>query len=98
VRAKASGAVAADLMTSPAITISRESTVVEAVRLLHAKGVKRLPVEDTLGRLVGILSRSDLLAAFLRPDEEIRSEVEEDLIRHDVDDVGESYVTVTRSL
>jgi CBS domain-containing protein len=84
VRAKASGAVAADLMTSPAITISRESTVVEAARLLHAKGVKRLPVEDALGRLVGIVSRSDLLAAFLRPDEEIRREVEEDLIRHDL--------------
>jgi CBS-domain-containing membrane protein len=83
-RSKARGTVAADLMTSPAITISQQASVVEAARLLHAEGVKRLPVEDALGRLVGIVSRSDLLAAFLRPDEEIRREVEEDLIRRDL--------------
>jgi CBS domain-containing protein len=83
-RSKARGAVAADLMTSPAVTISEQASVVEAARLLHAKGVKRLPVKDALGRLVGIVSRSDLLAGFLRPDEEIRREVEEDLIRHDL--------------
>jgi|SRR6266540_1567773 CBS domain-containing protein len=82
-RAKASGAVAADLMTSPVITVGRDTSVVEAARLLHAKGVKRLPVEDALGRLVGIVSRADLLAGFLRTDDEIRREILEDLIRRD---------------
>jgi CBS-domain-containing membrane protein len=83
-RAKVGGAVAADLMTSPVVTVNRDTSVVEAARLLHAKGVKRLPVEDALGRLVGIVSRSDLLASFRRPDEEIRREILEDLIRHDL--------------
>jgi CBS domain-containing protein len=82
-RAKASGAVAADLMTSPAVTVGRDTSVVEAARLLHARGVKRLPVEDVLGRLVGIVSRADLLVGFLRADEEIRREILEDLIRRD---------------
>jgi CBS domain-containing protein len=82
-RAKAGGAVAADLMTSPVITVGRETSAVEAARPLHAKGVKRLPVEDALGRLVGVVSRADLLAGFLRTDEEIRREILEDLIRHD---------------
>jgi CBS domain-containing protein len=83
-RAKAAGAVARELMTSPAVTVNRDTSVLEAARLLHAKGVTRLPVEDALGRLVGIVSRSDLLASFRRPDEEIRREILEDLIRHDL--------------
>jgi CBS domain-containing protein len=83
-RAKASGAVAADLMTAPAVTISQEASVAEAARLLHAKGVKRLLVEDALGRLVGIASRADLLAVFLRPDQEIRREILDGVIRGDL--------------
>src|SRR6266511_250749 len=42
--------------------------VVEAARLLHKHLVKQLPVVDPQGRLVGIISRSDLLRVFLRPD------------------------------
>jgi CBS domain-containing protein len=82
-RAKVDGVVAADLMTAPAATIGRDASVVEAARRLHAVGVKRLPVEDASGRLVGIVSRADLLTVFLRPDQEIRREILE-LIRRDL--------------
>jgi CBS domain-containing protein len=62
-------------MTSPAVTIDRSATLPEAVRLMHERGVKRLAVVDEDGRLVGIVSRSDLLRVFLRPDAEIREEI-----------------------
>ena len=73
-RAKAGGVAAAELMTRPAVTVGPEATVAEAARLLRKHLVKRLPVVDPLGRLVGIVSRSDLLTVFLRPDEQIRRE------------------------
>lgn len=74
---KAEGVIAAELMSSPPVTVPPGSTIAEAARLAAAAGVKRLPVVDGQGRLVGIVTRSDLLKVFMRPDEEIRSEVAE---------------------
>ena len=74
-RAKAAGVRAADLMTSPAVTIGPDDTVEHAARLMHRRKVKRLPVVDPAGRLVGIISRSDVLAVFDRTDAEIREEI-----------------------
>jgi CBS domain-containing protein len=71
---------AGELMSRPAITVGPDATVAEAVRLLRQHHVKRLPVADPGGRLVGIVNRSDLLGVFLRPDEEIRQEVVEEVI------------------
>lgn len=79
-RAKAHGGAAAELMSRPAITIGPDATVAEAARLLRKHLIKRLPVVDPLGRLVGIVSRSDLLSVFLRPDDEIRREILEEVI------------------
>jgi len=80
-RGKAAGAVARDLMTTPAQTVGSLATVAEAARFMHARGVKRLPVVDTLtGRLVGIVTRGDLLRVFTRPDADIRSEIVDDAI------------------
>jgi CBS-domain-containing membrane protein len=79
-RAKAKATVAAALMSQPAITISTQATLTEAARRLHAAGVKRLPVVDAVGRLVGIVSRVDLLKMFLRSDDELRQEIVEDII------------------
>ena len=67
-RAKAGAVTAADLMTSPAMTIGPDETVEHAARLMHDRKVKRLPVVDQAGRLVGIISRSDVLAIFDRTD------------------------------
>jgi CBS-domain-containing membrane protein len=43
--------------------------------------VKRLPVIDANGKVVGIVSRADLLKVFLRPDHETRDEIEDTLAR-----------------
>ncbi|MFF4582575.1 CBS domain-containing protein [Streptomyces sp. NPDC001389] len=68
------------LMTSPAVTARPEWSVVRAARVMQRSGVKRLPVVDTDGRVVGVLSRSDLVRLFLRRDHAIREEVVEDVL------------------
>ncbi len=74
-RAKAAGVTAGDVMTSPAITIGPDATVVEAARSLVAHRIKRMPVVDADGKLVGICSQRDLLRVFLRPDEAIAEDI-----------------------
>ncbi|SEH04006.1 BON domain-containing protein [Nonomuraea solani] len=79
-RKKAAGDTAAGLMTSPAVTISPEASAVSAARLMDAHDVKRLAVVDRSGRLQGIVSRRDLVKLFLRGDEEIATEVRDDVL------------------
>ena len=79
-RRKAGGVTAGDLMTSPAVTVGPQDTVEHAARLMYARGLKRLPVVDASGRLTGIVSRTDILAVFDRPDEEIRLEITRQVI------------------
>ena len=71
------GTMAEDLMTSPAITIRPDATIAAAARLMNAHHVRFLPVVDSVGRLLGIVSRRDLLSVFLRPDAEIARQVSE---------------------
>ncbi|HZV49297.1 MAG TPA: CBS domain-containing protein [Candidatus Dormibacteraeota bacterium] len=78
--ARARGRTAAALMSTPVITTHPEATLTEAARLMHQHGVKRLPVVDAHGRLVGIVSRADLLKAFLRSDESIRHELQTEIL------------------
>ncbi|MEV7414544.1 CBS domain-containing protein [Streptomyces sp. NPDC089919] len=72
---KAGGVLAEELMTSPAITVHPGAGIAEAARIMAVKRVKRLPVVNALGLLEGVVSRSDLLKVFLRPDEELVEEV-----------------------
>ncbi|MFG1605215.1 CBS domain-containing protein [Actinoplanes sp. NPDC049265] len=78
--AKAHAATAAELMSSPAITVKPEVSVPAAARQLEHDRVKRLPVVDAGGRLVGIVSRRDLLRVHLRTDQEIRADVVDDVL------------------
>ena len=80
-RHKAEGRVAADLMTAPAIAVTADVSVVKAARQLDAAGVKRRPVVDLDGHLVGIVSRADLLKVFLRTDDAIREDIVDDLFK-----------------
>ncbi|WP_316783691.1 CBS domain-containing protein [Streptomyces sasae] len=73
---KARGETAADLMTSPAITVLPGATVAEAAWLAALSRLKRLPVTDRDGRLVGVVRRDALLQALIRDDAGIRTEAE----------------------
>jgi CBS domain-containing protein len=59
------------LMTSPAITIAPDATIPAAARLMTTNHISRLPVVGEKGKLVGLVSRRDLLSVFLRPDADI---------------------------
>lgn len=72
---KATGDTAGQVMTRAVAVITADATVVQAAREMARRDVKRLPVVDADGRLVGIVARADLLKTFLRSDDEIRQEV-----------------------
>jgi hypothetical protein len=67
-------------MTRPAITIGPDETVTHAARLMYSRRVKRLPTIAEDGKLIGIVSRADVLSVYSRSDADIRHEVIEDLI------------------
>jgi CBS domain-containing protein len=74
-RAKALAGTAGDLMSAPPVVALIGTGIAAAARLMDAEQVKRLPVVDDLGLLVGIVTRGDLLKVHLRPDDEIREEI-----------------------
>jgi CBS-domain-containing membrane protein len=80
VRRQVNGVTAADLMTKPPVTIGPDEPATQAARLMYSHRVKRLPVIGAHGRLIGIVTRSDVLSVFSRPDAEIRHQVARDLI------------------
>jgi CBS-domain-containing membrane protein len=65
------------LMTAPAVTIHPDATIAAAARQMSVHHVKRLPVVDSDGKLIGLVSRRDLLAVFLVPDADIARQVRE---------------------
>jgi CBS domain-containing protein len=79
-QAKAAGLTAEDLMTTPPVTIGPKDFVSHAARLMYTRRVKRLPVVDNDGRLIGIVSRTDLLSVYSRPDVDIRRDIIEHVV------------------
>lgn len=55
--------LAADIMTSPAVTVGPEASVKDIAALFTSKGINRVPVTDSTGRLLGLVSRGDLVKA-----------------------------------
>jgi CBS-domain-containing membrane protein len=89
--ARSRGHTAGSIMTAPVVSVGPDVTIWDAIRKLRAAGVKRLPVVDEGGRLVGIVSRTDLLSAFVRSDEQIAAKVRSivgKVFSTDVHDVG----------
>ncbi|GAA5017958.1 CBS domain-containing protein [Streptomyces siamensis] len=80
--AKARARTAGQLMTEPAVTVHADDSIVEAARTMAQRRVERLPVLDEADRLVGIVTRRDLLQVFLRPDAEIREQVVQQVLMH----------------
>jgi CBS domain-containing protein len=105
---RAAATTASQLMTAPAITVGAASTVASAARTMTEHGVKRLPVVDDDGKLVGIVSRKDVLTVFLRKDEDIRGDVVERVFEHGIGmavnpatvtvDVHDGVATITGQL
>jgi CBS-domain-containing membrane protein len=79
-QAKARGITAGDLMTTAVVAVRPEDTVEHAARLMYDRGVKRLPVTDESGHLLGIVSRADVLSVFDRTDSAIWHEITQDVL------------------
>ena len=77
---KARGTTAGDLMTAAVVAVAPDNTVSRAAQLMYSHKVKRLPVIDAGGHLVGIISRADVLAVFDRTDEDIRREITDEVL------------------
>ena len=68
---RAQGRNAAEVMTSPVRVVSAGEPVSAAARLLTKAGIRRLFVTDWYGRLIGVVSRGDLLRVYLRDDHSV---------------------------
>jgi len=79
-QAKARGVTAGDLMTTAVVAVRPDDTVEHAAKLMYDRRVKRLPVTDENGRLVGIISRADVLSVFDRTDHDIYQEITNEVI------------------
>lgn len=66
-------------MTTEVVTVGPDFPIALAAREMHTRGIKRLPVVDSTGKLVGIVSRGDLLTVFLRDDRKLRADVKKAL-------------------
>lgn len=71
-------------MTTPPVTIGASRSVAEAATLMLEHSVNRLPVVDTEGHLVGLVTRTDLVRAFTRTDDEIERELREQTLLKDL--------------
>ena len=87
---KSHGRTAADVMTSPVETVTEFASIAEIATTLEAKGIKRLPVVDDGGHLVGIVSRANIIKVLVdstegsssnisKADEDIRRSLQEEL-------------------
>ncbi len=60
------GDLVGDIMTAPALTVSPDANIAEAVRIMDEKRIRRLTVVDDKGTLIGILTRADILKAVIK--------------------------------
>jgi CBS domain-containing protein len=71
---------AAEAMTAPAVVVDPATTVESAARTMIERRINRLPVVSR-GRLVGIVTRADVVRAFVRTDDELREAIIDDVVR-----------------
>ncbi len=85
-----------EVMSGGVVTIAPDAEITDAAKTMVVQDVKRLPVVDEDNKMLGIISRLDVVAVFTRPDEVIEDEIREDLLRRvlfvDPDDVGVEVV------
>jgi CBS domain-containing protein len=77
--AKVLALTAGDAMTAPAITVAADASVAEAAAIMTRNRINRLPVVDG-DKLVGVVSRADVVRAFVRTDEELAKAIRDDVL------------------
>jgi CBS domain-containing protein len=77
--AKVLALTAGDAMTAPAITVAADAPVAEAAAIMTRGRINRLPVVDR-DELVGVVSRADVVRAFVRSDDELAEAIQEDVL------------------
>lgn len=77
--AKVEAVTAGEAMTAPAVTIEPGQRISEAAAIMTARGLNRLPVVED-GCLVGIVTRADLVRAYVRSDDELARTIREDVL------------------
>ncbi len=75
------GETVGDVMSEGVVTTGPETEIYDAAKMMTFQDIKRIPVVDEDGRLLGIISRADIVSVFTRPDDVIEDEIREDLIR-----------------
>ncbi len=75
-KSKATAVTAEQLMTSPAVTIHADAPVTVAAKTMQDRGLKRLPVVAAGDKLIGIVSRVDVLSVYERSDNAIQADVQ----------------------
>ncbi len=70
-----------EVMNRSVLTISPDQPIVDAARIMVINDVNRLPVVDADSKILGIVSRLDVVAVFTRPDDVIEDEIREDVVR-----------------
>lgn len=93
------GETVGEVMSPGVVTTGPETEVYDAAKMMTFQDIKRLPVVDDDSRLLGIISRADIVSVFTRPDDVIEDEIREDLIRRVLFiDPDELNVTVTNGV
>ena len=81
--AKVRATTAREAMTEPAITVEVDTHVRDAARIMTERQINRLPITDG-GRLVGIVTRADIVRCFVRTDEELRTAIVEEVLHREM--------------
>jgi CBS domain-containing protein len=81
-RLRGSRGTVGEVMSTDPVVIGPDASLSEAARRMAESGVKRLPVVDDRGALVGVVSRADLVKVFLRSDDDIRDEIVGEVLVH----------------
>ena len=93
------GETVGEVMSAGVVTTGPDTEVYDAAKMMTFQDIKRLPVVDEDSRLLGIISRADIVSVFTRPDDVIEDEIREDLIRRVLFiDPDELNVTVTNGV
>lgn len=71
----ATAETAGEIMSAVSLTVRPGATVAEAARLMDRHHITCLPVTDEAGKLLGVVGPRELLRVFVRPDEEIATEI-----------------------